>query len=273
MANNGNYQALYVNGQRIALTKSNDFSAKKAFADITTKDSQGNKEVLPTLNECSATLEGIATSSLVNKLQFPENFSNAAWTNLSVTISGTKVVNPFNQKLAQSVTWSSGSNLHQVIADLYFSIGNVITFSVYVKGTGTITITTGDDDNDTTSSSIPLTSSWVRHEVSHTLTSATGCFVEITQTNGSAITVFGPQLELGAAATMYKGSTQTFSDLQTFAENNTKVTIIQSDYIDGDIQVSYEGYISDLQIKSTHDDAETFTCNFEGTGVQTSSTI
>jgi predicted secreted protein len=271
MANNGNYQALYVNGQRIALTKSNDFNAKKAFADITTKDSQGNKEVLPTLNECSATLEGIATSSLVNKLQFPENLSNAIWTKTGTgTIAGTRVNNPFGQKLAQVLTWGTSTFLRQSFASIAV---DTYTLSIYAKGSGTFALEFLDNAITITSGTFTLTSNWQRFEVSGTLVSGTSVRVNIKYISGTDITLFGPQLEVATAATMYKGSQVTFSDLQTIAENNTKVTIIQSDYIDGDIQVSYEGYISDLQIKSTHDDAETFTCNFEGTGVQTSSTI
>ena len=53
MAVSGNYLGLYVNGQRIALTKSNDFASKMAMIDITTKDSSGNKEVQPGLKEGS----------------------------------------------------------------------------------------------------------------------------------------------------------------------------------------------------------------------------
>jgi hypothetical protein len=271
MANNGNYQALYVNGQRIALTKSNDFNAKKAFADITTKDSQGNKEVLPTLNECSATLEGIATSSLVNKLQFPENLDNAIWTKSGTgTFSGTKVNSPFLQKLAQVLTWGTTTLVRQTMGTV--AVGTY-TLSIYAKGSGTFALEFLDDTNTITSGTFTLTSDWQRFEVSGALTTGLSTRVNIKKTTGTDITLFGPQLEVASAATMYRGSQVTFSDLQTIVENNTKVTIIQSDYIDGDIQVTYEGYISDLQIKSTHDEAETFTCNFEGTGVQTSSTI
>jgi len=64
MAVSGNYLGLYVNGQRIALTKSNDFASKMAMIDITTKDSSGNKEVQPGLKEGSCSMEGICTSGL-----------------------------------------------------------------------------------------------------------------------------------------------------------------------------------------------------------------
>lgn len=271
MAVLGNYLGLYVNGQRIALTKTNDFANKKAMIDITTKDSQGNKEVIPGLKEGSCTMEGICTSSLVNILQFPEDLNNAIWSKSGTgTFSGTRVENPFTQILAQSLTWGTTTLIRQTMGTV--NVGTY-TLSIYAKGSGTFALEFLDDTTTITSGTFTLTASWQRFEISGTLTTGLTTRVNIKKTTGTEITLFGPQFEIAPAATMYKGSKTTFSDLQTIAEARTKVTLLYSDYLALDFKQSYEGFISDLAVKSSNDEAETFTCTFMGTGAQTITTV
>ena len=270
MAVSGNYLGLYVNGQRIALTKSNDFASKMAMIDITTKDSSGNKEVQPGLKEGSCSMEGICTSGLTNLLQWPEAFNNAIWTKAGTgSVSSTKVANNSNQILAQTYTFGTGTSIQQIVNSTSFIIGNYITFSVSVKGSGTINIEVGDDDGGTTSSTITLTSNWTTYSVSYLLSTAVDIYCSINKVSATVVTLFGPQIELGSTATSYKGSQVTLLDLQTIAEARTKVTLLYSDFLALDFKQSYEGYISDLTIKSANDEAETFSCSFMGTGTQT----
>ena len=270
MAVSGNYLGLYVNGQRIALTKSNDFASKMAMIDITTKDSSGNKEVQPGLKEGSCSMEGICTSGLTNLLQWPEAFNNAIWTKAGTgSVSSTKVANNSNQILAQTYTFGTGTSIQQIVNSTRFVIGNYITFSVSVKGSGTINIEVGDDDGGTTSSTITLTSNWTTYSVSYLLSTAVDIYCSINKVSATVVTLFGPQIELGSTATSYKGSQVTLLDLQTIAEARTKVTLLYSDFLALDFKQSYEGYISDLTIKSANDEAETFSCSFMGTGTQT----
>jgi len=276
MAVSGNYLGLYVNGQRIALTKSNDFASKMAMIDITTKDSSGNKEVQPGLKEGSCSMEGICTSGLTNLLQWPEAFDNAIWTKGGTgAISGTKVANDSNQILAQTYTFGTGTQIKQTFATApsVLAIGDKVVFSISLKGSGTVTIQVGDSVGSTTSSTITLSSTWTRYEAVYTLAATSGIFAAVNKVSATAVTLFGPQVEENTVATSYKGSQVTLLDLQTIAEAKTKVTLLYSDFLALDFKQSYEGYISDLTIKSSNDEAETFSCSFMGTGVQTISNV
>jgi hypothetical protein len=276
MAVSGNYLGLYVNGQRIALTKTNDFANKMAMIDITTKDSSGNKEVEPGLKEGNCSMEGICTSNLINKLQWPENIGNAAWVTFGTGApSATRVANENGQILAQVVTWGT-STYFQQLAPLGLDTipsGGRVTFSVWLKGTGSVKIAVGDGSTETESSTITLTATLTRYSITHLSGGGTDIMAAIRKVSGTAFTCFGMQAEKGASATSYKGSQVTFSDLQTIADNRTKVTLLYSDFLALDFKQSYEGYISDLMVKSTNDDAETFTCTFMGTGSQTITTV
>lgn len=273
MAVNGNYLGLYVGGQRIALTKSNDFSQKVATEDMTTKDSQGFKEVLPTLKEASCSMEGICTANLTNYLQWPEAFNNAIWVKSGTgSISGTKVANNDNQLLAQVLTWGTGNAITQTLGSTNLVAGNTVYFSVWLKGSGSVTIEVGDDDASTTSSTITLSSEWFRYSVSHVLTTAGDVFCKINKVSGTTVSLFAPQLEKDIL-TAYKGSTETLIDLQTIAENRTKVSLLYSDYFSGSFTTAYEGFITDVSVKNAHDSISTFTCNFQSTGSTTITTI
>lgn len=275
MAVNGNYLGLYVGGQRIALTKSNDFSQKVATEDMTTKDSQGFKEVLPTLKEASCSMEGICTASLTNYLQWPEAFNNAIWTKDGTgSVSGTKIANNDNQLLAQTYTWGTGAFISQNVGTIDLEGAPKSCFSVYLKGTGTVTIEVGSDDGLTVSSTITLSSTWTRHYVvfAHTFVN-TNNYVKINKVSGTAVSLFGPQLEIATTPSIYKGSTETLRDLQTIAENRTKVSLLYSDYFSGSFTTAYEGFITDVSVKNAHDSISTFTCNFQSTGSTTITTI
>ena len=270
MAVSGNYLGLYVNGQRIALTKSNDFASKMAMIDITTKDSSGNKEVQPGLKEGSCSMEGICTSGLTNLLQWPEAFDNAIWTKAGTgSVSATKVANNSNQILAQTYTFGTGNTIVQALSNPKLINGQTATFSIQLKGTGNVTIQLADNGGSSVSSTIALSSNWTTYSVTLNVTDKTDVFCTVNKLTATAVTLFGPQLELGSVATSYKGSQVTLLDLQTIAEARTKVTLLYSDFLALDFKQSYEGYISDVMIKSANDEAETFTCSFNGTGTQT----
>lgn len=270
MANiNGNYLGLYVGGQRIALTKSNDFSQKVATEEKTTKDSGGFKEVQPTLKEASCSMEGICTANLTNILQFPENFENAVWTKATATISGTRTADLNDQLRAQVLTWNSDTQVVQQLAD----ITNLqVAISIYAKGTGGIEIEVGDDHGSESSSPITLSSDWQRLTLITILTSGENPYFAVKKVSGTAVSLSMPQFELDNL-TAYKGSTETLRDLQTIAENRTKVSLLYSDYFSGSFSTAYEGFLSDVSIKSVHDGISTFTCNFQSTGATTITTI
>lgn len=274
MATIGNFLALYVNNQRVALATSNDFSMKRAMIDITEKESAGYKEVLTGMKEGMCTLEAIATSSLSNYLQWPESFDNAVWVkDGTASISGTKIANDNGQLLAQTLTWGTGTRIFQELGTTDLLVDDYVCFSLYLKGTGTINIEVGDNDSFTVSSTIALSSTWTRYSVVYKLVAATQVFAAVNFVSGSSVSLFGPQLERGQTPTIYKGSKETLTDLANIINNNDKVNLLHSTFITGDQSFLYEGYLSDLQIKSAANDKVTFTCNFQGTGVQTINTI
>lgn len=271
MAVSGNYLSLYVGGQRIALTKSNDFSQKIATEDMTTKDSQGFKEVLPTLKEASCSMEGICTSNLTNLLQFPENFENAVWEKTAATISGTRTADLNDQLRAQVLTWNADTSFLQYIAGTFDS--QLVYFSVWVKGTGSINLEIGYGGGSVSSSTITLTSTWTRYSVSATTAPLdTDVYVAINQISGTAVSLSSPQFELNNL-TAYKGSTETLRDLQALVENRTQISLLYSDYFSGSFSTAYEGFLTDISVKNSHDSISTFTCNFQSTGAIIITTI
>lgn len=270
---NGNYLGLYVGGQRIALTKSNDFSQKLATEEITTKDSAGFKELQPTLKEANCSMEGICTANLTNLLQFPESLDNAIWgKDGSGSVSGTKALNEIGQKLAQVYSFGSGTYIGQGVTNSSLIIGAYVTFSISLKGSGTVKLLIDDGTGQTLSSTITLSSTYTTYTITHLLTDTdVACYVQ--KASATAVTLFAPQLEVGQSATTYKGSMETLRDLETIAENRTQVSLLYSDYFDGSFSTAYQGFLTDVSIKSVHDGISTFTCNFQSTGATTITTI
>lgn len=271
MAVNGNFLALYVNGQRIALTKSDDFSQKMAMEDITNKDSNGNKEVMPTQKEASCSMEGIVTAAPKNMLQFPENIENNAWFRLGATVSGTRVEAPNGQMRGQTITWNTASSIGQNTT-LNVAPNSKVTASIWVKGSGSVQIGCGDTNDAFMSATITLTSTWQRISFSGVLENGDLPYLTLAKVSGTAVTVAFPQLELGVL-TDYAGSAQTLKLLAELAANRTQVAILHSDYFAGSFANSYNGFISDVQVKASNDSADTFTCNFLSTGSTTTQTI
>ena len=274
MAVIGNFLALYLAGQRVALATSNDFASKMAMIDITEKESAGNKEVMPGMDEASANLEAIATSALTNYLQFPEAFNNAIWVKGGTgAISGTKIANDNGQLLAQTLTWGTGTTITQTLGTTDLAGSNYVCFSVYLKGTGSITLEIGDDASSVRSSTFTLSSSWTRYSLIFQLDSAISVYVKINKVSGTAVSLYAPQLENGQTATLYKGSKVTLAQIADYIKNRTQVSILHSTYLSGDKTYQYNGYLTDLQVKASANDATTFSVSFTGTGAQTISTL
>lgn len=271
----GNFLGLYIDSQRVALATSNDFASKMAMIDITEKESAGFKEVMPGLDEATATLEAMATSALTNFLQWPENFANAIWVKGGTgSVRGTRVVNNNDQLLAQVYTFGTGTVVSQLLAPGTGLLPTqYITFSIQVKGSGTVTIEVGDDSGSTVSSTITLTSTLTTYSVTYLLDTAVDIFCAINKVSATAVTLYAPQIERGQTATLYKGSKTTLLDIANAIKNRTQVSILHSTYITGDQTFQYNGFLTDLQIKSAANEAVTFSVNFTGTGVQTITTL
>lgn len=269
---NGNLFGIYIDGQRIALARSGDLAHKVAMEDITNKDSGGNKESMPMQKETSCSAEAIVTSALDNKLQFPETMGNAAWVkDTATTATDNYGSNQFGQKLSNLVTYNAGTFIRQTYASAA-GASDPYTFSVYLKGSGNVTIKI-DDGTTPATLLVVLTSTLTRYEVSTTVVATASIICSVIKGTATTVECASAMLNYGAAALDYKGSQTTLRTLADAANNSTQVAVIYSDYVDGDRKVSFNAYISDVAIKSKNDAAATFSCSISVTGATTYSTV
>lgn len=275
MAILGNFLAFYLNGQRVAMATGNNVSIKTDIVDITNNDSGSWGEIMPTRHTLSGSVEAFFCSSIDNLLQFPEAFGNAAWskdTGVAVTDNTDSNGNTTPQKIADTITWNAGAFIQQIIADT-LTIGNIVTGSIWVKGIGTIKLTVGDDAGSTDSANIVLSGTWTRVSVSHTLGSAVDVFFKITKVSGTAVILDRAMLNIGSSALAYRGSTELYAALQDAEINKTLIPFRYTTDIQGDMNITGNMYITQLDVKATNNDAMKFTCNINGTGLSSVGTI
>jgi len=71
-----------------------------------------------------------------NLLGYTEDFSNAAWTKESATITSNSVIAPNGTTTADTFTATATNALHYLSQNVSITTGNIITFSCYVKNNG-----------------------------------------------------------------------------------------------------------------------------------------
>ncbi len=169
--------------------------------------------VVPYSGEGSLLLEGQST----NLITYSEDFN--AWTKTgNTTISATNIISPSGQNNATLITGLDGTGSN----DLKFNVGintanKTFTFSVYLKGSGTLRLHLSNNIDNAASNVVTLTTSWVRYELTHTFNSTTSTSLScvLDDSEGSTATeynVFAAQLEELSYATSYiptSGSTVT----------------------------------------------------------------
>ena len=159
----GNFFGLYVGGKRVALAQSKNVSFKTASESITTDDSQGYEEIIPTVHNFSCGADGLVCAHLDNYLQFPEDLSRSIWVKDSgVTVNPTFGSDRKGQKRSNKITFSTGATVSQEITP---DAAGTYWASIYAKGSGDILLKL-DNGSTEVSTTITLTSNWERYSLS-----------------------------------------------------------------------------------------------------------
>jgi hypothetical protein len=146
-----------------------------------------------------------------NQFTYSEDFGNAVWSKiLSASVATNTVIAPNGTLTGDTITFNT-TNGNRVEQSAGTAVnGTTITFSVWMKGSGTINLNVGTDTGvgGSTETIISLTSSWVRYSASVTLSSPTGLqrgmIIWRTGSTATAVDVWGAQLETGSTATAYQ---------------------------------------------------------------------
>lgn len=268
---------LSVNGERVSALVANDETYATAMRDVTTKESLGESESAPGLRSADLNCSGLFFEQLKNLLKKSEGFDNSIWVkDTGVTVAANVDSAPvlYNRKTVDEITWGAGTYIQQAIPNGTFLNTDIVVFSLWVKGSGTINLECSDDSGfPHVSSTITLTSTLTRYEVSYAMSTANNVYVKINKLTGTKVRVWGAQLELGTVATSYFPSGQKLQDLITLEQAGTKIPCIVSSFVSGEITDSMNAYISSIKKTNAQNANVTFTCTLKITGAITDSTI
>jgi hypothetical protein len=143
-----------------------------------------------------------------NDITYSEDFSDSGWTKTGTTsVSLNDNISPDGTQNASTVSGLTGSGSN----DLYFITGEnpaskTYSFSVYLKGEGTLRLQISNNVNQGINETVTLTSDWKRHTVSGTFNSTSGNLSATLDDSGATATeykIWGAQLEEGSYATSY----------------------------------------------------------------------
>jgi len=238
---NGTAILLSVNGERVAALTANDESYNSAMLDVTVKESMGDSEFMPSLRSADLNCSGLFFEQFKNFCKKSENFDNSIWTKdtgITITINNDSAPAPFNRKTADEINWGVGTFIEQLIANGSFSPGDIVDFSIWLKDSGNVQLELGDDGGSTVSSAIALTSSFVRYDVSHTMTTANNIFIKVENLTATKTKVFGAQVEKGNVPTSYFPSGTKLQDLINLELAGTKVPCVVSSFVSGEMVVT-----------------------------------
>jgi hypothetical protein len=171
-----------------------------------------------------------------NQFTYSEDFGNAVWSKiLSASVATNTVIAPNGTLTGDTITFNT-TNGNRVEQSAGTAVnGTTITFSVWMKGSGTINLNVGTDTGvgGSTETIISLTSSWVRYSASVTLSSPTGLqrgmIIWRTGSTATAVDVWGAQLETGSTATAYQ---KVVSAIEVTEANVASLSYLSFDGID-----------------------------------------
>lgn len=266
---NGTDIILMVDGERFAAATANEISLSRAIRDTTNKDTNGWKENEYGLGEGTMNGTGLFLTENKNLLSYSEDFTNSAWVKSGLTIAG-RVEGPTGLKNGFN---TSGATLGDaIVQELPVNLEATTTymFSLWVKGSGNISMTLGDSDDSNTEPAT-LTSTWTRISVEYTTTSGAGPFVIIQMEGTVSLSIAQPMLEIGNIVTAYKPSGRLYNYFANAIKNKTKLQCIITNQLD--YTLSGQCLVSNLALTAPMEENTTFTADFNLSGIITQGTI
>lgn len=271
---NGTDILLLSNGQRFAALTTNEFNLTSALRDTTSKDSGGWKTQDYGLREASVSATGLMLIDVKNLLSHSEDFSNAVWTKTGLTVNAAKVAGP--QGLINANAFSgatSGDFIEQQLPllDLSAQVNNGITFSVWLRGSCSLRISTGDDSSSEETSEFTLTSTWTRYNISYTLLTGTGLYVLFAITSSGSLEAYGAQLELSDAPTSYQPSGLQWDYFLNCLEQKTAIPVEITDQTQ--VRYTATALLSNVQLSAPMEENATITADMAITNIVTKTNI
>jgi hypothetical protein len=171
-------------------------------------------------------IPAVRKSSTTNLIPYSEDFSQ--WTTLgATTISATDLTSPIGTTNATRITGltGSGGNDLRSFPSNFDSANKDLTFSVYLKGSGTLRLQMSNGVDQGIQKIVTLTSDWKRHQVFGDFNSTSSgsqfhCNIDDYTATVTTYDVWGAQLEEQTQAETYAKTTGLPVTIDLFTENN-----------------------------------------------------
>jgi predicted secreted protein len=270
MIKNGSDIILLLDLQPVSAATSNDLTLTSEMLDVTNKDTQGWRKVLPAKKSFNCSIDGFILP-VTNLLKASENLSNSVW----VKDTGTNVVanienDLFGKKTADSIVYGSGTFVEQTIPCLP---NTLYTFSLGLRGSSDVEIEVEDDDGAYTATTENLTTTTTRY--SYQLTTAplaTTLTVRIKKNGASVVFVSNTMVNEGGLKP-YERSGYSLGDLFVMQDNKTLLNLQITSQKNADKYYAGSGYISNITQGAPVEDTITYSATLEGTAQLSKLTI
>ena len=188
---------------------------------------------LPRIDYTDGSGSWLLEPASTNLITYSEDFSNAIWTksgNTVVTLNN--AISPDGTLNASTVTGLSGTSTNDLYTQPTFNTSNkTVTYSVYLKGSGTLRINVSNNIDDNSSKTLTLTNNWERYFITYSFNASAStqmvCNLDDLSATATTYEVWGAQLEENSYSTSYiktVGTTQTRSaDTANGAGNSTVI--------------------------------------------------